>query len=108
MLEDKHPVEIVFAKFFDNDLPVVDNVKIKYTNIDFSHHTNNLEYIRMIMNTYSVAQIENKEIKEIEIIYSNQSFENDILDIKKASFENKDHIILEKNSQIIVKCEIVF
>ena len=108
MLEDKHPVEIVFTKFVENDLPLIDKVKIKYTNIDFSHHTNNLEYIRIIMNTYSVAQVENKEIKEMEIIYSNQSFENDILDIRKASFEDKDLIILEKNSQPVVKCEITF
>lgn len=108
MLEDKHPVEIVFTKFVENDLPLIDKVKIKYTNIDFSHHTNNLEYVRIIMNTYSVEQVENKEIKEMEIIYSNQSFENDILDIRKAIFENKDLVILEKNSQPVVKCEITF
>ena len=108
MLEDKQSVEIEFSKFIEKDLPVVDRVKIKYTNIDFSHHTNNLEYVRVIMNTYSVEQIENKDIKEIEIIYLNQSFENDVLDVKKANFDYKDLIVLEKESRPVVKCEIVF
>ena len=108
MLEDKQSVEIEFSKFIEKDLPVVDRVKIKYTNIDFSHHTNNLEYVRVIMNTYSVEQIENKDIKEIEIIYLNQSFENDVLDVKKANSDYKDLIVLEKESRPVVKCEIVF
>ena len=108
MLEEKHPIEIVFNKLDGVNLPLIDKVQIKYTNIDFAHHTNNLEYVRIIMNTYNVAQIENQDIKEMEIIYLNQSFENDILNIRKSNFNDKDIVVLEKDSQPIVKCEISF
>lgn len=108
MLSNNKANEIVFTKFDGNNLPLVDSVKIKYSNIDFSHHTNNLEYIRLIMDTYSVAEVEQRQIKEVEIIYANQSFENDILDIHKASFDNKELIVLEKDEKTIVKCEIVY
>ncbi|MDE5756608.1 MAG: hypothetical protein K2I23_05905 [Clostridia bacterium] len=103
-----NPAEIAFTKFTETDLPTVDKVQIKSTNIDFSHHTNNSEYIRLVMDTYSVDETENKPIKEFEIIYANQSFERDVLDIKKAKSDSKDFVLIEKNGQPVVKCEIVF
>lgn len=108
MVENRELKEIEFAKIDEVDLPVVDKVKIKYTNIDFSHHTNNLEYIRLVMNTYSVKEMEEKQIKEMEIIYSNQSYENDVLDIKKGTFVDKDFIVIEKDAKPVVKFEIIY
>lgn len=102
------PIEINFAKFTDCDMPIVEQVRVRSTNIDFFHHTNNLEYIRLILNTYTVHELENKAIKEIEIAYVNQSFENDLLNVKKSSFADKDLIIIEKDDKIIVKCEILY
>ncbi len=108
MLENNTSDEIEFAKFEDIESPIVEEVKVRSTNIDFSHHTNNTEYIRLIMNTYSVSEMESKQIKEIEILYVNQSFENDILSIRKANFNDKDIILIEKSNKPIVKCEIVY
>ncbi len=100
--------EIAFTKFNEIDMPIIEKVQVKSTNIDFSHHTNNTEYIRLIMNTYSVAEMEAKQIKEMEILYVSQSFENDVLDIRKATQNDKDIFIIEKLSKPIVKCEIVY
>ena len=108
MQESCTPIEINFAKFADCDMPLIEQVRVRSTNIDFFHHTNNLEYIRLILNTYTVQELENREIKEIEIVYVNQSFENDVLDIKKSSFVDKDLIIIEKDEKIVVKCEIIY
>lgn len=108
LLDNKEPMEITFAKFDANNLQEVGKVQIKSTNIDFSHHTNNLEYVRLIMNTYSVAETEEKQIKEMEIIYSSQSYENDVLNIQKGNFENKDLIVFEKDAKVVIKCEIIF
>lgn len=108
MLSNNKPTEIVFTKFDGENLPLVDSVKIKYSNIDFSHHTNNLEYVRLVMDAHSVAEVEKRQIKEVEIIYANQSFENDVLDIRKANFENRELVVLEKDSKTVVKCEIVY
>lgn len=101
-------IDVTFTKFAETNLSIVDTVKVKSTNIDFAHHTNNSEYIRLIMDTYSVKEIEDRPIKEFEIIYANQSFENDVLDIKRASFVYKELVMIEKNGKPIVKCEIIF
>lgn len=99
--------EIQFTKFDETDLPLIGNVQIQSANIDFSHHTNNSEYVRLIMNTYSVAETETLKIKEMEVIFAGQSYEGDVLDIKKATLADKHLIVLEKNGAPVVKCEIV-
>ena len=100
--------DITFGKFGNTELPLIEQVRVRSTNIDHSHHTNNLEYLRFIMNTYSVAEIENKTIKEMEINYVSQSYENDVLDVFKAHADNRDFIYLQKDGKPVIKCEIVF
>lgn len=107
MLSSRPIEELPFTKFENIEPPIVDSVKIKSTNIDFSHHTNNSEYVRLIMDSYSVAEIEAMDIKEMELVYAGQSYENDVLDIRKAKFDDKHLIVLEKNGAPIIKCEII-
>lgn len=97
-----------FAKFNYSELPMVEQVKIRSTNIDMSHHTNNLEYLRFILNTYSVKDLESKPIKEMEVVYASQSFENDVLNVLKLSENGRDLVVLEKENKPVVKCEILF
>lgn len=108
MIANNASDEILFTKFDDIDVPFIEKVQVKSTNIDFSHHTNNTEYIRFVMNTYSVKEVESKHIKEMEILYLNQSFENDILDIRKVNLDSKDIVVIEKENKPIIKCEIVY
>jgi acyl-CoA thioesterase FadM len=99
--------DISFTKFDSEDLPEADMVKVKYTNIDFAGHTNNKEYIRFMLNTYSAQELQERPIREIEVVYINQSFENDILTVHKGSFDDKDILEVRKEDKPIVKCEIV-
>lgn len=108
MLSKTKKCEINFAKLSMENLPVADRVQVKYTNIDFCHHTNNLEYVRLIMNTYTVAEMEKRRFSEMQIDYISQSFENELLDICKSSLDGKDEFIIQKDSKPIVKCEILF
>ncbi len=101
-------MEVDFVKFDYENLPLIEKVLVRSTNIDMSHHTNNLEYLRFIMNTYSVNELETKSIKELEVNYISQSFENDTLFILKSSNANQDLIVLEKDAKPIIKCKIDF
>lgn len=101
-------MEMDFSKFESGDLTKVEQIKVRSTNIDMSHHTNNLEYLRFIFNTYSVSELELRPIKCMEVVYANQSFENDCLDVLKCRGENKDTIILQKENAPIIKCEVLF
>lgn len=98
---------IEFTDFDETGLPSVDSVRVKSTNIDMSHHTNNAEYVRIIMNTYSVAETQSMQIKEMELQYVGQSFENDILDIRKAVVGNEHRIVLKKGGSTVIICKIV-
>lgn len=99
---------ITFTKFEDASMSEVDSVQVRNTNIDMSQHTNNVEYIRFILNTYTVKQLQERKIREMEIKYVNQSYEMDVLTVHKASLENKDLFLIRKGEQEIVKCEVVF
>ncbi len=99
--------DISFAKIDAENLPVVEEVQVRYTNIDYAVHTNNKEYVRFILNTYSVAEMEKSRISELEIVYINQSFENDELTVHKACCGDKDVFVIQKEDKVIVKSEIV-
>lgn len=100
-------INIEFTKFINSDLPQIENVVIRSTNIDFCHHTNNIEYIRLLLNTYSVEEILNSPIKEIEVCYISQSFENDVLQIYESTEDNKDIFLIGKEGKPIIRCEVL-
>ena len=108
MLSDESTEEITFGKFPICELPRIGQVQVRSTNIDSFHHTNNVEYIRFIMNTYSVRELEAKGIKEAEITYCGQSYENNVLDILKAESTGRDLIVLQTDGKPVIKCEIIF
>lgn len=57
---EKPEADIAFTRFGREELPEISRVQVKYTNIDFSRHTNNIEYIRFLLNTYSVKELETR------------------------------------------------
>lgn len=85
-----------------------DSVTVRSTNIDMSLHTNNVEYLRFILNTYSVKQLQDKPIREIQIRYVNQSFENDVLSVMKATVNNKDVFLIKSKDSDVIRCEVTF
>lgn len=99
--------DLSFSKFDAENLPEVAQVKINYTNIDFVGHTNNKEYIRFMLNTYSVRELEERPIKEMDIVYINQTYENDVLSVQKSNSKDRDIIAIKKDGNYIVKSEIV-
>lgn len=99
--------DISFDKICADDLPAVEEVKVGFTNIDFVGHTNNKEYVRFILNTYSVREMASSPIGEIEMVYNNQSHENDLLTVRKGSRDGKDVFVIQKGDTTIVKSEII-
>ena len=107
IVKENSQIQIDFTKFEVLEMPKVESVVVRSTNIDFCHHCNNVEYLRFLLNTYSVAELENNPIKEFEICYANQSFEGDTLDIFKMLNQDKDILIIQKEDKVIIKCEIL-
>ena len=108
MQAEQPETDIKFAVYDGTPDNKVDTVTVHSTNIDMSQHTNNAEYIRFILNTYSVKELTDRPIREMEVRYINQSYENNVLDIYKQSEQNKDVFLLTDGDKDIAKCEILF
>ena len=98
---------VTFDKIDATDLPTVDEVTVRSTNIDMSRHANNVEYLRFIFNTYSVEDILARPISEVEVNYVNQSYEGDKLSVHKSSTDDCDLFAITKSDATILKCKIV-
>ena len=100
-------MDVVFEKLDESNLPLVDTVVVRSTNVDYSNHCNNVEYLRFMLNTYTVTELVNNSIKEIEVNYVNQSYEGDTLSVYKSTLDNRDIFSLKKDNQTVIKCEIL-
>ena len=108
VVAEQPQMKIEFEKIDDSDLPVVETVKVRSTNVDFSQHCNNVEYLRFLLNTYTVEELVNRPIKEIEVCYISQSYEGDALTVHKQSSEDADTLAIKKDGKTVIKCEILF
>ena len=70
---------------FDCDI-IAGRCVVPSTSIDTGRHTNNVEYVRFILNTISCDEEESFPVEGFEIRYLRQSHEGDSLDI----FRSKD------------------
>lgn len=72
--------------------------KICSPDIDFSQHTNNVAYVRFLMNTFSCEFLSSHEINDFEIHYISESREGQILEIYKKNKSDKEIEFLIKES----------
>lgn len=104
---EQRQAEIVFDKFDDCNLPLVNMETVRLTNIDSNKHCNNVEYMRFLLNTYTVADVLARPIKQIQVDYVNQSYEGDVLSSYKSSTDVCDLLAIKKDGQTVVKCKII-
>ncbi len=68
--------------------PVIDTYTVRSTDLDTSHHMNNVEYIKLIFGALSTAQLAEMDIAQLDISYKNQCYEGEQLTIRKKDGEN--------------------
>ena len=99
-------MEVAFEKFDESNLPQVETVTVRSTNIDFCQHCNNVEYLRFLFNTYKVSELIDNPVKEIQVDYINQSYEGDALAVHKLIDGNRDLLSITNGSQTVIRCLI--
>lgn len=85
------------------NLELVDNIIVKSYNIDFCWHTNNVEYVKFLIGTYSVENLKNYFINELQINYINQTREGDNLKVLKKKTEDCDYLNIVKDDKLCIK-----
>ena len=75
--------------------------KIHSTDIDFSYHTNNVSYVKYILNSLNSDFIDSHKITDFEVHYINESKEGQKLSIYKKIKDNEiEFLIKEENKEI--------
>lgn len=97
---------VSFGKIDDAELPQVDSVTVRSSNVDYSKHCNNVEYLRFVFNTYSAEELCALAAKEIEVCYVSQSYEGDSLTVCKTVSADRDILAVKKGNVTVVKCAI--
>ncbi len=89
--------ELLFELIETNDLNISSDILVKYTDIDFTNHTNNVSYIRFIINDLGLDFFEKYNISKINVRYLNESRINDKLTIYKH-INDRNIVLLIKNN----------
>lgn len=74
------------CQFDDNDF--VYSKIIHLSDLDYNEHGNNIAYIKMAQDCFTFAEFSALNIKTLEMYYSNQCFEGDIVNMYKKYIGN--------------------
>ncbi|MCR5481807.1 MAG: acyl-ACP thioesterase [Clostridia bacterium] len=99
-----------FGKFGSDDTgyeEIYDH-KIRYSQIDMSHHLNNIEYIRLAVNVFSEEFMLTHEVDSLEVHYTGESKEGQTLRIYKAEKEDGTYIRIKESERCVFDMRISF
>ena len=97
-------IEERFRRFKD-DFTVEDLIYkrlVRSGDIDVTHHTNNVTYITMLLDTVSVKELEAKRWEDVEVSYLNESFEGETLSIYRKEREDGYYFSIKKDDGKVV------
>ena len=97
-----------FSRFPKPCGDVVEQVTVRSTSLDYCYHTNNIEYVRFMLDTYPVEKFKTCEPLRVEIHYKSQSFEGETLDILKFPSDNEDQFYVIREGSEITSCKILW
>lgn len=98
---------VSFGKIDVADLPQVDSATVRSTNVDYSQHCNNVEYLRFLFNTYTVSELKSLNVREIEVNYISQAFEGDVLHVCKRQQGDVHTLAITREDKLVASCQIV-
>ena len=82
--------------------------KIHSTDIDFSYHTNNVSYVKYILNSLNSDFIDSHKITDFEIHYINESKEGQKLSVYKKNKDNEIEFLIKQENREIVRANLKY
>ena len=92
-----------FVRFDDDfaDAEITDTYKVRSTDIDFGQHMNNVAYLRALFGSFSCEELNGMSVGEVEIAFKAQSYEGDVLTIRRRKSEGyTDYAMVRENGDI--------
>lgn len=97
---------LAFTRFPKGSAAPLERVTVRSTNLDYCSHTNNVEYLRFILNTYRAETFLQKEIAQLELHYGNQTFEGDEIEVLRFEEADRAYFTLEAHGSTAAECMI--
>ena len=88
---------------------LLDTVTVRSSDIDYLHHTNNISYIRYLVNQWSVDELSRRPIRTVEVQYAGQTHEGDELQIWSCADTSPDSgsfAIMYKDKSVL-NCRVI-
>ena len=107
--DDLEKVDSIFEKTFErgsiefSEDDLVEKVKVKYTDIDFTKHTNNVKYVKFILDNLGSDILDIKQISDIQLDYLKESKENDLIKLYRKEINNNYYYQFKIDNDIILK-----
>lgn len=116
LLETLYKDAPVLAEANDMERPVrilevkgekVDEVKVRYSDIDFNQHANSARYIKWQLDSYNLDMFKDKQVKRFDINFVQEVFFGEKLEVYKEEKENM-HFFDLKNENGRSVCKTIF
>lgn len=104
-----HPIEtegLEFSRFPKTEAETIETHTVRSTSLDYCYHTNNIEYVRFMLDTYDSEFFKTHDPVGLEIHYMNQSFEKEVLDIEKLPTDDGDLFRIKRDGSDITACKL--
>ena len=83
-----------------------DDFKVKYCDLDCTNHTNNVSYIRFIMNSLGQSFLNNNKITDLNFRYHKESRIDEHLEVYKNEYSDSIDILIKRNDDDIFSIKI--
>lgn len=97
-------IDITFTREKLKPSEEMERVVSRSSDIDYCYHTNNISYIRYLMNQYSVQELAEHPLKVIEVQYVNQTHEGNELLLYRC--QKKDTFTILYDGKPALNCII--
>lgn len=84
-----------------DDLRLMTQRTVYTTNLDMSMHTNNVEYVRFLLDTIDLDTLKNKEVSDIEINYLKETTYLDNLAIFSKNIDDEYYFEIKKEDSVL-------
>ena len=116
LLETLYKDAPILAEANDMERPVrilevkgekVDEVKVRYSDIDFNQHANSARYIKWQLDSYNLDMFKDKQVKRFDINFVQEVFFGEKLEVYKEEKENMHFFDLKNESGRSI-CKTIF
>ncbi len=102
----QEPYSKLNETFLEDDF--VYEQKVFVADIDYSRHTNNVIYVKYVVNSLSCEFFDKNQITDFEIHYINESREGEILKIYKKEKESSIEFLIREGEKEIIRASLSY